>query len=298
MENDRKWWRRLVRLDTALLLVALIAGVAGAVLSAQYLSSTASATEASLRNRYETRPVVVAAADLAAGESLDSTRLAVRQVPKEFLPDDAVTAERASVLIGGRTAIAIQRGTPVVTAALRENRDPRRLASILNGETRALTIAVDQVNSQAGNLLPGDWIDLYYSRSTDSDAMLVPLLQRVEILATGVSVLGEPGNSQFTEADGGFSTITLGLSADDAARVVLAQQSGSVSVVLRAPGDVTPISMEPRSSRDLLRPARKPRTAPDDARIEVLVGGKGELLPERSWMGVGQARPVAGGDAS
>jgi pilus assembly protein CpaB len=172
------------------------------------------------------------------------------------------------------------------------------LASLLDGATRALTIAVDQVNSQAGNLLPGDWIDLYYSRSTDSDSVLVPLLQRVEILATGVSLLGEPGNRQFDEADGGFSTITLGLSADDAVRVVLAQQSGNVSVVLRAPGDTAPISMDPRSSRDLLRPARKIRTTPDDARIEVLVGGKGELLPERSWMGVGQARPVSAGDAS
>jgi pilus assembly protein CpaB len=297
MQNDRKWWWWLVRLDTALLLVALVAGSAGAVLSVRYLGARAAATEASLRSRYDTKAVVVAAANLAAGESLDATRLAVRRVPKEFLPEDAVPAERASILIGGRTAIPMQRGTPVVTAALHEARDQRRLSSILNGERRALTISVDEVNSQAGNLQPGDWVDLYYSRSTDSDSTLVPLLQRVEILATGVSLLGD-GTPDFDRADGGFSTITLGLSAEDAARVVLAQQTGNVSVVLRAPGDTTPISLDPRSSRDLLRPARKSRAAPEGARIEVLVGGSGELLPTRTWMAIGQGRSPAAGDAS
>ena len=297
MENNRNWWQWLVRLDTALLLVALSAGIAGAILSARYLSARASATEASLRGRFATRAVVVAAADIAAGELLDSTRLAVRRVPKEFLPVDAVPAEQASALIGGKTAIAIHRGTPVVPAALRETHDPRRLSTILEGERRALTIAVDQVNSQAGNLMPGDWVDLFFSRSTDGDAMLVPLLQHVEILAAGVSLLGENGDAGLADSEGGFSTITLGVSADDAARVVLAQQSGNVSVVLRASGDSSLISTVPRSSRDFLRPAPKSR-APVDTRIEVLVGGSGGLLPERSWMTVGQGRSAAAGDAS
>jgi Flp pilus assembly protein CpaB len=42
---------------------------------------------------------------------------------------------------------------------------------VLAGEQKALTIAVDQVNSQAGNLMPGDWVDLYYSRSEGDGAM-------------------------------------------------------------------------------------------------------------------------------
>jgi pilus assembly protein CpaB len=295
MDKDGKWWRRVLQPDSLLLLVALIAGISGAAMSARYLGARAASMEASLRNRYDTRAIVVAAADLHADESLDSSHLAVRRVPKEFLPDDAVPVERVAELLGGRTAISIRRGTPVVTAALRETRDPPRLSSILAGERRALTIAVDQMNSQAGNLQPGDWVDLYYSHSVDGDSILVPLLQHVEILAAGASLLGSNQHPDIMQAERSFSTVTLGLSADDAARVVLAQQAGNVSLVLRAPADVSQISMEPRSSRDLLRRPAKTRSIPVESRIELLVGGSGNLTPERSWLPVGQGRT---GDAS
>jgi pilus assembly protein CpaB len=298
MENDRKWWRRLVRLDTVLLLVAVIAGIAGAALSTRYLGASAAATEASLRNRYKTKSVVVAAMDLPAGESLDATRLAIRKVPGEFLPDDAVPADRAADLMGGRTMIPIRRGTPVVAAALRETRSPQRLSAILAGGRRALTIAVDQVNSQAGNLLAGDWVDLYYSRAADGESVLVPLLQHVEVLAIGTSLLGEDGYTQAGSMDRSFSTITLDLASEDAVRVVLAQQSGTVSVVLRAPTDTSQITADPRSSRDFLRRPQKPRASAIDPRIELIVGGDGNLLPERSWLSVGQGRAAAAGDES
>src|SRR6187549_1637885 len=121
MDKDRKWWRRFLQLDTVLLLVAVMAGIAGAALSARFLGASAAATEATLRSRYDTKAIVVASADLGPGESLDSSRLAVRRMPKEFLPEDAVPAERAAELLGGQTAIAIRRGTPVVAAALHES---------------------------------------------------------------------------------------------------------------------------------------------------------------------------------
>jgi pilus assembly protein CpaB len=295
MENIRKLWRRLMQLDTLLLVVAVAAGVTGAMLSTRYLGASAAATEASLRNRYRTKSVVVAAVDLPAGETLDASRLAVRKVPGEFLPEDVIPADRASELLGGRTMIPIRRGTPVVAAALREDRGPQRLSSILAGGRRALTIAVDQMNSQAGNLLAGDWVDLYYSRGSDGESVLVPLLQHVAILAVGASLLGD---ADMTGADRNFSTITLDLSSDDAVRVVLAQQSGTVSVVLRAPADTSLISADPRSSRDFLRRTPKARAPSADTRIELLVGGSGELAPERSWMAVGQGRAVPAGEQS
>jgi pilus assembly protein CpaB len=219
-------------------------------------------------------------------------------MPREFLPADAVPVERAADLIGARTAIAIRRGTPVVPAALQSGYRPARLSTVLAGERRALTIAVDQMNSQAGNLEPGDWVDLYYSRSDGGDAVLVPLLQRVEVLAAGAALLADAGNAQSATADRDFSTITLGLSADDAARIVLAQQSGSLSVVLRSPQDASRIPAEPRSSRELLLRTQRTRNPASDARIELLVGGSGGLAPERSWLAVGQGRSAASGDPS
>jgi pilus assembly protein CpaB len=298
MSNMTKWWRWKLRTDSALLLVAILAGTAAAVMAGRFLGARADAAEASLQGRYETRAVVVAAEDLPQGEPLDATRLAVRKMPREFLPDDAVPVERAAELIGAQTAIQIRRGTPVVPAALRKVMPSPRLATVLTGEQKALTIAVDQVNSQAGNLLPGDWVDLFYSRNEGGGAMLVPLLQRVAVLAAGSALHREDEALNSSVEDRHYSTITLGLSALDAARVVLAQQSGSLSVVLRSPDDQSQLTAEPRSSQELWRRAALTPVVTGAARVEVLVGGGGGLVPERSWLAVGQSGSGAAGDAS
>lgn len=297
MVHDKDRWRALLRMDALLMVVAVVAGVTGIWLSSRFLQAKAAATEAGLRTRYEARAVVVAAADLPQGETLDAARLAVRNMPREFLPEDAVPAERAAELIGGRTAIAIRRGTPVVSAALRADDQVQRLSAVLGEEQRALTIAVDEVNSQAGNLLPGDRVDLLYSRSDGGEAVLVPLLQHVEVLATGAALLGE--NLVEGAASGrGFGTITLRLSPDDAARVVLAQQSGSLSVVLRSSADSKEISSDLRNSRNLLRKPAQKRSAGGESRVELLVGGNGGLSPDQSWLSIGHGSTAVAGDAS
>ena len=138
-------------------------------------------------------------------------------------------------------------------------------------------------------------MDLYYSRSDGGDAILVPLLQRVEVLAAGTDLLASEAGIENAAADRNFGTITLGLSGADAARVVLAQQSGGLSVVLRSPLDTSQMPGEPRSSRELLLRTARTRSAPADARVEVLVGGNGGLTPDRSWLSVGQGRTAPGG---
>lgn len=296
MLNQQKW-RRVLRVDAVLLIVAVLAGAAGAALAVRYLGARAAATDASLRSRYEMRAVVVAASDLTQGETLDAAKLAARQMPRQFVPADAVPAERAAELIGGRMAVAIRRGTPVIAAALRHTTDAPRLSSLLAGGRRALTIAVDQVNSQAGNLLAGDWVDLYYTRNEGGGAYLIPLMQRVEVMATGTSLASGDATRDGSEDEHHFGTITLGLSAADAARVLLAQQSGNVSVVLRPREDQTEMPWVRQDSVDLL-PRNPQRSTVLDSRVEVLVGGGGGLAPERSWLSPGKAMPAPIGEPS
>lgn len=298
MLNAGRWWQWKLRTDAVLLVVSVVAGVLAAVLAGRLLGARAEAAEVRLRERFEPRAVVVAATDLPRGTQVDATRLAVRKMPREYLPEDAVPEERATELIGARTAIGIRRGTPVVAAALRQDERPLRLAAVLAGEQRALTISVDQMNSQAGNLLPGDWVDLYYSRTEGGGATIVPLLQRVGVLAAGAALLPEEASLSDAPAERNYSTITLALSATDAARVVLAQQSGDLSVVLRSPDDLSQLSAEPRSSRELLRRASSAPRTPSPSRIEVLVGGGGGLTPETSWLTIGHGGLVADRDAS
>lgn len=236
-----------------------------------------------MEQRYETREVVVAATDVRRGEFLGSTNLAVRSIPRDYIPADAITADRAGTLMGNRLAVPVSRGTPltagVIAASVAEG-----LSAALAASERAVTLAVDSLNSQANALRTGDFVDLYYGRRDGSDELLVPLMQRVEILAVGESFTGNAGDD---DAPRNYATVTLRMPAAQAPRVLLAQQAGEVSVLLRARSDQAALPDQTWRGRDLLR-AGPERSAPH-AGIEVLTGGKGAQVPERTWLRVSAA---------
>jgi pilus assembly protein CpaB len=281
MDQVRSGLRRWLRLDVMLTLVGIVAGVAGSLLAGRYLAATAAASEARAAQRYQLREVVVASTDVAQGDRLDGGNLAVRKVPRDFLPPDVITAERAAEVVGTRTMIGLSRGTPVVAAALESGIAVRSLSAVLAPDERALTVTVDDVNSHAGAIVVGDEVDLYYGRREAGDAVLVPLLQKVPVLAVG-SFAGVDGITSHA-----YGTITLRVAAAEAPRVLLAQQAGELSVLLRSPTDQAILPASLRSSRELLT---RPPGAVASRGIELLTGGSGALIPERTWLAVGQGR--------
>jgi pilus assembly protein CpaB len=265
-----------MRVDVALTCVALGAGAGAALLAGQFLSARADAAEAELARRYEPLEVVVASVDVARGTALDGGNLAVRKVPREFLPADAIPASRAGEVAGGRVAIDIARGSPILAGAIADHAKADRLSSVLATGERALTVAVDDLSSQAGSLRTGDRIDLFYGQRDAGNALLVPLLQRVEILAVGDSYGTDEGGMPRH-----YSTVTLRVSMEDAPRVLLAQHAGELAVLLRSAEDhnATPGSI--RNSTELLR---QPAVRTVAHRIEVLTGGHGQFAPQRTWL--------------
>lgn len=238
--RKRKW----LQPDVALTILALGAGVGGAMLGSRYLSSRAAAAEADIARRYEERQVVVASADVPRGGTLDARNLALRSMPREFLPPGAVPAESAGDVLGRQVAIDVGRGTPILQAALADHGAAPRLATVLAADERAITIAVDELGSQAGGVRAGDRVDLHYGRRESGDAVLVPLLQQVEILGVGdsFSLASQDG------AQRQYATVTLRVPAQDAPRVLLAQQAGDLSMLLRPVGDQSMLPVAVRSS--------------------------------------------------
>lgn len=287
MDDKVSGWRRWLRADVALTLVAVVAGTGGAVLAGQYLTERASAAERQLAGRYAGREVVVAAGDLPRGAVLSATNLASRSVPQAYLPADAVPASRAGQLLGATLAIDVRRGTPIVAAALAEGTRAAKLSDVLAGDERAMTVSVDDLNSQAGGLRTGDRVDLYYSERAGGGALLVPLLQQVEILGVGESFNGEDASGRPMD----FTTVTLRVAAADAPRVLLAQQAGELSVLLRNPGDTATLPVAVRSSAELLR---APVARRSSSQIELLIGGEGGQVPHRRLISTG----TRAGDAS
>lgn len=288
MEDSGRNWRRWLRTDVLLTVAGIGAGVAGAMLGGRYLAERAAEAEARAASRYQTSEIVVASADVARGQPLGRDNLALRKVPQDFIPADAIPAARAGAVIGSRAAIDIARGTPILAAALADARnEPSRLSGILAPDERALTVAVDELSSQAGGVGVGDRIDLYYGRREGSEALLVPLLQQVEVLVAGEALPPGAGDGMRSRH---FSTVTLRVAADDAPRVLLAQQAGDLFMLLRSPGDDALQPVAVRNSRELLR---RPSSSAVAAGTELLTGGTGELFPSRTWLTPGQGRDAS-----
>jgi pilus assembly protein CpaB len=139
--------RKLLSVNVVLAAVALVAGIGGANAARVYLQTRVDAVEASVALRYKTSAVVVASQDLGLGEVLTSDKLALRSMPRDFLPSSALTQERINGLIGRPLLAALKKGD-LLTVAVVQPLMPEALSQLLPVGKRAFTLSVDEVNSR------------------------------------------------------------------------------------------------------------------------------------------------------
>ncbi|HEY9280379.1 MAG TPA: Flp pilus assembly protein CpaB [Eoetvoesiella sp.] len=216
----------------AMLGVALAAGLCAAWAAREHIQNRIEQIEA--QAKVPTAQRVVAAYDLPTGTKLTAEHIAIRQFPVELVSSDSVTPERFTELTGHVLLSPLRAGDPIlpVHTVLAHNMP---FSSKLTEGRRAITIPVDAINSVSGLLEPGDLIDLYVSFEYQRRRITAPLLQGVLVLATGAT-------TQFTSEGGptrpgGYSTVTLDTSPEDAIKLVAARQSGMITALLRNPGD-------------------------------------------------------------
>jgi pilus assembly protein CpaB len=236
--------RRAISLRTwVILAVAIGSGVLAALTAKQHLNSR----ERQLAEQAAVPMVqrVVAARPLAAGVIIESEHLATRAYPAHLVSSDSVSPETHMLLVGRALRVDLQAGDPVLEAHTRlQSTAP--FSSRLQKGRRAITLPVDVINSVSGLLSPGDLIDLYVSFDYQRRRITAPLLQGVLVLATGTQVQ-QAGNGlaqdEYTAGSGvsrlgGFSTVTLDTSPEDAVKLVAARQGGTLTAVLRRQDDI------------------------------------------------------------
>ncbi len=255
---------------------ALACGVLAAYAARSYLSEQLALERERLAPRHDTVEVVVAKTDVARGEVIGPATMAIRPIPREYLPGGVVLPEAFEQWAGRRLARPMRSGEPLLATAI-EGQEAGSLSSRVRAGIRAMTINVDESNAISGLLRPGDRIDLLFSArppSTGAPAaeITVPLMQDVLVLATG--------RAQRAADDAGagraFNAITVEVDPRQAQRLLVAQRTGKLTVALRYPDDRRPVPAQPLDLAGLLElPASlAPRPAP-----ELIVGGRGALNP-------------------
>ena len=247
-----------------------------------YISEQLALERERLAPRTPMAQVVVAKRDLAKGETASADTMAVREVPREYLSASAVTPERFDGFAGARLTAPMRAGEPLLAGAL-EGADPSTFAAKVPSGIRAITVAVDEVNSLSGMLQPGDRIDLLLSvrmpggvtTAPLAQEITRPLMQDVRVLATGRQI--RPGYDERSAR--AFTAITIEVSPTQAQKLVVAQRIGKLTAMLRNPEDRKPIDAHPMDVYGLLdiKPVITPPLPRAPRPPELIVGGQGPL---------------------
>lgn len=183
-------------------------------------------------------PVVVARRDMAYGAKLGPDDLTLVNLPAGDVPAGAYSTIAAAVGLPGSPPVAI---API---AAREVLLPAKVsgpgaraslsAGIADG-MRAYTIRVSDVAGVGGHALPGDRVDVVLTRDMSTDkavrrmaAML--LIQNVRVLGMDLNL------DQTSTRSAEPRTATLEVTPQDAEKLALAPETGTLTLALRRNG--------------------------------------------------------------
>lgn len=262
-------------------LLVLALGMAGlaAILVKTYLDKRAAELEASFADNTEKADVVVAKVDIPAGSRVVIDNFGIRQMPMDMIPPDAVFPENIDRVLGQSLKVGLPVGRPLLLGYLSSGTSPT-FSDMLEENRRALTIAVDELNSISGMIRPYDRIDLFiiskdnhHSLGGKESKVVMPLLQDVLVKATG-NIVRRETTADGQEYERRYSTLTLDLPPDEIGKVLIAQENGELKAALKRP--------EQQDAN--YKPTRESDLWPNDGGVKegegitFYIGGKGSGL--------------------
>ena len=202
--------------------------------------------------------IVAASAAVPYGTKLEAGNLTLIKVPAGSIPEGAFTSIDQVL---GRDG-----GAPVTLAALapREPLLPSKVsgpglkpsvAALIDPGMRAYTIKVDDVAGGGGHVLPGDRVDVLLARAlaapdvegAEGNRLIVSSLVVQNIRVLGMDMVADPASvEKFTP-----STATLEVSVEDAGKLAVAGQAGTLSLALRRSGATEVVEIRPITAREV-----------------------------------------------
>lgn len=212
---------------------AVVAGLAGWFLTQNYIDKEVVTYKQNFDSEREAIEVVVAAIDLNIGDVISPETAQIRNIPKTYVPKDAVQPAGYSQSLEGRQVKhAVKAGEPILTIHV-SSAKIEGLASLLEPGQRAITVPVDTINTLSGFLRPGDKIDVFVTVKDGDRERTAPLIQNIRVLATGTDIddgIEDTNQKKFTE-------VTVAVTPIQATKVIHSQTVGDLAVVMRRPED-------------------------------------------------------------
>ena len=216
------------------LALALVCGLGAAVLSVRYLGqSSAPTVSAQATNSAQ---LAVAARDLPLGTVLRAEDVKMISWSGGELP--AGFTSSAATVVGRGVITPVAMNEPLLTTKLADKEAGGGLPIVIPEGMRAVSIRVNDVVSVAGFVRPGTRVDVLVTMDPatgeKSSNMTRVVLQNMLVLATGQTVQRDAEDKPQV-----VSVITLLVTPQQAERVILASNEGSIQLALRNTLDLT-----------------------------------------------------------
>lgn len=197
------------------------------------------------------RPVVVASRDIPEGSTIDRIALSTVQWPVQTAPTGAYSSLDS---VSGRvTRVAVYSGEAIV---------PGRLAPVGSGPglelkippgQRAMAVRINDVAGISGLLQPNNRVDVLVTiKEENSEKQVAKLfMSNMLVLSVGTEVQRDAAGKPNTA-----TTVTLAVTPEEAERLAIAMNTGSIQLVLRGFGDPDSVHTKGATSTDVLASLR------------------------------------------
>jgi pilus assembly protein CpaB len=226
--------------------IALVLGVLAVFLANTYLSGPE--RKAQLGG---TTKVAVATAPMAFGTDITPDKVRFVDFPNTSIPQGAFT-NAAQLMPAGKRRVAllpIGVNEPILAAKISAEGQGASIAALLPDGMRAASVAINDVSGVAGFVQPNDTVDVLITRMLPGGAgnaqVTDVLLQNVRVIAIDQQAKNADGTPKVAK------TATLEVNPLDAQKLALAQTVGTLSLVLRKPGEQNNPVVETISMNDL-----------------------------------------------
>lgn len=231
-----------------MLVLSVLAGLVAVLLAARWMGQQAAASQ--------TR-VVVAASDLELGQAINPNMLQEIAWPTATQPEGAFND--AKQLEGRVVRTTIFKGEPILAPKLAPEGTKAGLDSIIKDGRRAITVKVNEVVGVAGFLAPGSFVDLLVNiRDDKQTAVSKVVLERILVLAVAQQAERPEKNAPKV-----VNAVTLEVTPEEAEKIDLARNIGTLSLMLRNQVDTKDSATDGARRQDLfVADAREAATAP------------------------------------
>ncbi len=186
-------------------------------------------------------PVGIVRNDLSFGDTLSPEALRIVDYPEDAVPVGAYSViEDIFTDYTARTVVLTQMrlNEPLLDYKISGPGGKGSLSARISEGYRAASIRVDDVAGVAGFIVPGDYVDVIYTRDKNPDTRRGGTELIADVLLQNIKVLGIDQNlSDETDAADLARTVTVEVTNADAQRLHLALDSGKLSLTLRALGE-------------------------------------------------------------